>query len=108
MRMYGSEITLIETDYLGHGLRRRGLGLRPLAATKRLKNGSCESGECFSPPPFFSPPQFLAKAAKSGLRRKTKGQKFLFEKKSHNILRINRLQLTVLKNTHKKQEVDGL
>jgi len=52
-----------------------------LAATKKLKIGSCRSGECFSPPPFFSPPHFLAKAAKSGLRRKTKeGRKFLFEK----------------------------
>ena len=81
MRMYGSEITLTDTDSLGHRLTWRGLWLRPLAATKRLKNDSCESGECFSPPPFFSPPQFLAKAAKSGLRRKTKGQKFLFEKR---------------------------
>jgi hypothetical protein len=26
---------------------RRSLGLRPLAATKRLKGGSCESGELF-------------------------------------------------------------
>jgi len=50
------------------------------AATKKLKIGSCESGEYFSPSPFFSPPQLLVKAAKSGLRRKTKDQKFLFEK----------------------------
>ena len=37
----------------------------PLAATKRLKIGSCESGECFSPPPFFSPPDFLRRRQKA-------------------------------------------
>jgi len=51
-----------------------------LGRNQKLKIGSCGSGECFSPPPFFSPPYFLAKAAKSGLRRKTKAQKFLFGK----------------------------
>jgi len=32
---------------INHELTWRGLGLRPLAATKRLKIGSCGSGELF-------------------------------------------------------------
>jgi hypothetical protein len=62
----------MKTVFYRHRLTWRGLGLRALAATKKVKVGSCESGECFSPSPFFSPPHLLTKAAKSGLRRKTK------------------------------------
>jgi hypothetical protein len=47
---------------------------------KDSRSALADPANCFSPSPFFSPPQFLAKAAKSGLRRKTKDQKFLFEK----------------------------
>jgi len=79
-----------------------------LAATKNERSALANPANCFSPPPFFWPPHFLAKAAKSGLRRKTNGQDFLMVKKPRNIPITNKLQTTISKNVHKKQRFAGL
>jgi len=50
---------------------------------------------------------FLRRRRKADYGEKQKA-KSSFLKKPHKILQINRLQLTVSKNTHKKQEVERL
>jgi len=50
----------------------------PLAATKRLKVGSYRSGECFSPSPFFSPPQLFREGGEKRTTAKNKRPKVPF------------------------------
>jgi len=61
---------------------------------------------------FASAFLFTASAFGEGGEKRTtaknKKPKVPFSKKSHKILLISRLQLAVLKITHKKQEIEGL
>jgi len=86
----------------------RGLGLRPSAATKNLKDGSCEAGELFFAFAFLFVASFSREGGEKRTTAKNNRPEVPFSEKTHNILKTNRLSLTVLKNTHKKQEVDGL
>ena len=79
-----------------------------IAATKRFKVGSCESGELFFAFAFLFAASSSCEGGEKRTTAKNKAPKVLFGKKSHNILKINRLHLTVLKNTHKKQGVERL
>ena len=51
---------------------------------------------------------FLRRRRKADYGEKQKPSSSHFEKELHNILKTNRLQLAVLKNTHKEQEVERL
>jgi len=79
-----------------------------IAATKRLKVGSCESGELFFASAFLFAALVSCEGGEKRTTAKNKRPKVPFYKKYHNTLKTNRLQFAILKNTHKKQEVERL